>query len=324
MSRYYEIVVTAQQDSMSEISTLQTWTSFPDGKSDPGALNVQLDLLAYPGATPMGNSTVSIEGISLADLLQPQQYAGQLIFVRGGMKAGLPLANPAQSGLLIKGTIYQAFGNWVGTDMNLNFVIVPGAYTFANPANLVFHWQPGTSLNTAIETMLSVAYPGVPLVINIGAQYATTQPVTHVAHTLSMFAQWLKQFTASASSPGVDIMILNSGAILVADGSVKTPAVQLAFNDLIGQPKWVDQNTMQFTTVMRADVQVGSFVRMPVGMQNAPGFVQTGAASLPSSLRYKTAFQGLFVIQSVRHVGNFRDADGTAWASIFQAAAVNV
>lgn len=319
--RYYEIALEPTPTSLGASGGVsqqgRLWTSFPGGKNDPGALNVQLDLLAYVQAIPMGNSTVSIDGVALADLLQAQQFAGMNITVKGGMQAGLPLAKPSQSGVLIQGQIYQSFGNWVGTDQNINFVIVPATYTFARPGNFVVNWQKGQSLSDALAATLNAAYPGYARTMHIGSYIANAPRVAHF-HTLAQLAKWLKSITKGPNSAGVDIAI-KAKTIMVADGSVKTKAVQLDFTDLVGQPKWIDVNRMQFATIMRADIQVFSHVTMPVGLQNVPGIVQTAAASLPSSLKYKTSFQGEFVIISVRHIGNFRDPDGAQWVTIFEA-----
>ena len=324
MARFYDIALSpAPSAGNANPAVSRRWTSYPNGKSDPGALNVQLDLLSSTFAVPMGNSTVSIDGIALSDLLQAQQFAGMQIVVKGGMQAGLPLANPAQAGVLLQGQIFQSFGNWVGTDMNLNFVIIPSSFTFANPGNFVVNWQPGQQLSDALATTLNAAFPGIGRVMNIGP-YVTNHPAIGYYHNLTQLARWVKSVTKSPTSRGVDISLLNSGQILISDGSVKTSAVQLAFTDLVGQPKWIDQNTMQFSTIMRADIQVATSVKMPVGLQNAPGIVQTAASSLPSSLKYKTSFQGEFIIQAVRHVGNFRDPDGAQWVTVFQAAPQNV
>lgn len=320
MARYYEITLTDPGSGAQR----RIWTSYPGGKNDPGALNVEIDLLAGVYAVPLGNSTVTIDGIALADLLQAQQFAGMDIAVKGGMQAGLPLANPSQNGVLIRGQVYQSFGNWVGTDMNLNFVIIPSRYTFDIPGNFVVNWAKGQPLADALAVTLNAAYPGVARVMNIGAHTLGRAEVAHY-HTLTQLARWVKSVTKSPNSRGVDIAITSDGQILVTDGSTPGNAVQLAFTDLVGQPKWTDQNLMQFSTVMRADIQVGGLVLMPKGITNAPGIVTTSAEALPSSgLKYKTSFQGQFIVQSVRHVGNFREPDGSQWITTFQAAPQNV
>ncbi len=313
--RYYDLTL-----SDAKGKTQNRWTSHPNGARDPGALNVQLDLIAAPMATPGGACTISLDGIGLAALLQSQQYTGMTIAIKGGMQKGLPLANPSQAGVLLKGQVFQSFGNWQGSEQNLNFVVVPGGNTFSAPANFVFSWQLGQPLADAIANTLNLVYPGVRRSISIAGSYAPQGPITATCHSLTDFAQFVKAHTKTDASPGVDIAVGNDGGISVSDGTTPAgKALQLLFTDLIGQPKWVDLNLMQLTLVMRADIQVFSTITMPKQMPGLPGLVTTSAASQPSQMKYKTSFQGQFLVTSVRHIGNFRDADGASWVTIVQA-----
>lgn len=237
------------------------------------------------------------------------------------MQAGLPLAVPSQAGLLLQGQILQGFGNWIGTEQSLSLVVSPSVFTLGNPGNFVFNWQPRQLLSDALSATLNTAYAGQSyfLKMSIGNNYATASPITHTIPTLTKFAQFLHRLNGVS---GVNISVANN-TILVTDGSTQKTAKEILFTDLIGQPKWVDQLTMQFMTVMRADIQPATYVTMPVGFQNSPGLVTTtvGAQTITPglALKYKTAFQGKFIVQSIRHVGNFRDPDGASWATIFQA-----
>ena len=65
-----------------------------------------------------------------------------------------------------------------------------------------------------------------------------------------------------SSYPGVSI-VLQDNVIRVYDGTVKPPPIQLLFTDLIGQPTWRQAYTMQITTVMRGDIRVGDYVKLP-------------------------------------------------------------
>jgi hypothetical protein len=340
MSRYYDITVTpAPTKANPNPPVFRHWTSMPNGVYDPGALNVEFDFLVYPYATPMGGSSLTIEGVSLQDLLQAQQFAGppsvvggvstpgvngMSIAIKAGMQAGLPLANPKQSGLILQGYIYQSFGNWRGTDMTLDFVINASPYSFYAPGNIVLNWKAGTPLATALAATLSTAYPGLKQNINISPNLVLAHDDVGHYHTLSQLAAHVKSITAGAISstyPGVDLSIIG-GKIVAYDGTQSPPTVQIQFTDLIGQPTWIDPNVMQLMCVMRADIQIGDFIVMPQGLQDAPGIVQTAASSLPSQLKYKTSFQGKFSVVAVRQVGNFRSTDGAAWSTIIQGAAV--
>lgn len=317
MSRYYSI------ETIPKIGS-SPWTSFPKGVNDPGALNVELDLLAAFYGIPQGDTggaTVTIHGVPLSDLQQANNFASTRnvkMVVRGGMQAGLPLAVPSQAGLLLEGQIFQTYGNWANTEMNLSFVLIPSGFTLGKQGNFVFNWMPGQSLADALNATLNVAYAsfGYKINMNIGTAYATSAPITHIIPTLTKFAQFIHSLNGVR---GVNIAI-NNGTILVTDGSIQKKAKQLLFTDLIGQPKWVEPNIMQFMTVMRADIQPGTLVTMPVGFFNSPGIIATTPSSAPSQQpQNKTAFQNNFLVQSIRHIGNFRDPDGTLWALVFQA-----
>lgn len=319
--RYYEIRVFPQIGPAQGVTSTpdRIWTSFLNGKNDPGALQVEFDVLGsflgIPGGD-VGASTITVHGVPLSDLQQAQNFYGSVISLRGGMQAGLPLANPKQAGLLIQGVVYQSFGNWIGDDMNINFVVVPSGTTLDTPGNFSFLWTKGQALSAAIQNTLQVVYPSSTYKIrmNIGKNYATSQTLADKKSTLTEFAQFVYSLTNGAVN-----IVSYGNTISVTDGSAQFNPVKIAFADLIGQPKWVSFNVMQFMTIMRADIQVGTMIAMPQGLPNAPGTVTTVAAAAPSQAKYKTAFQGNFTVQSARHVGNFRDPDGASWASIFEA-----
>jgi hypothetical protein len=319
--RYYSIALTPPTFAGQgpQLPT-KTWTSYPGGKIDPGALQVEMDILGsflgIPGGD-VGACTVTIHGIPLSDLRQAQNYFGSTISVSGGFKKGLPLASPSQSGLLVKGTVWQSFSNWIGDDMSLTFVIVPSFYTQdINRGDFSFSWSKGQPLSDAIQTALKSAYPPPRFKINMAiGNYSTPQFIGHKIETLIEFSQFINSHIKGL----INIFMWDGVNVFVTDNSVQPKPKILNFIDLIGQPKWVNFKIMQFMTPMRADIQINTLVNMPQGLPDAPGTVTTTAVSAPSQAKYQSAFQGSFTVQSVRHVGNFRDPDGASWSSIFEA-----
>jgi hypothetical protein len=96
MSRYYRI----------EIDGGPTYTSFNNGVTNPAALQVELDIPVAPFASPASTGAfVKIWGIPLDDIRQSKDLRFKGIKVFGGFQKGLPLANPAQAGLLVQGYI---------------------------------------------------------------------------------------------------------------------------------------------------------------------------------------------------------------------------
>lgn len=305
--RYYDIKVYDAPHG----KLVREWTSLPAGGPDPNALNAEFDMIVAPFDTPLGQSgsSVRIWGVALEDIGQAQQFQNLYIEVYGGMQQGLPLANPAQAGMLLAGTIYQAWGNWIGTDMTLDLLVIPAVATPSNPANITFQWQPGQQLADAIKATLATAFPQIKAVVNIAPQT--------VPHTESGYYATLPQFAWLLYNLARVRVVIQRNAFLVFDATTATSPVKLAYTDLIGQPTWIDQNSIQIQTVMRADLQVNDVIKMPQGMAGGPGSVTTLAQSLPNFMNYKATFQGSFLITNLRHVGNFRASNGAQWCSIF-------
>jgi hypothetical protein len=332
MPRYYDIRLINPKTGNVAVRADKTpyvWTTNPNGQYDPAAHNVHLDLYTTFMAAPAGASSVIIEGVSLADLQEGQKLAGLTLQVSGGMTAGLPLANPKQKGLLLKAQVWQSWGNWVGTDQALTFVCLSSPYTSSTPGNFALIWKKGTALQPALEAMFNTAFPGMPQKITLSDNMIAAQDNTASYTTLESFAAGLKVATTTDTDPGVDIWI-NAGTVYASDqtNQASSNPTTLVFSDLIGQPSWQDQNVLQFRTVMRADLTIGSSVMMPqvknaqgqlVTIPSAPGFISTGLASLPSSLKYSTTFVGAFQIVGVHHIGESRSADGGQWCSVFNA-----
>ncbi|MDE2104414.1 MAG: hypothetical protein KGL39_44660 [Patescibacteria group bacterium] len=243
------------------------------------------------------------------------------VTLKGGMAAGLPLANPKQAGVLIVAEVFQSVGNWEGTDMTLDLVVVPSTYSYEHPGNIVLNWVAGQSLSTALQQCLQVAYPQYPIVLNLSANLVSDQTHTGRYATLEGLAQWVSQFTRRKLLNEVSITI-QAGKIQIFDSLYNPAPIAIDFADMVGQPTWIEPNIMQVKTVMRADVMVGSMIQMPKGLVSAPGFILTAANALPSSLKYRSSFSGKFFVKELRQIGNFRTPDGASWVTLMNCAMV--
>lgn len=314
--RYYDLTLTAPGST----TPFRQWTSYPNGKYDSGALNIEFDMPVAPYHTPTGGGTVTVHGIALEDLSQAQQFAGMTLTLRAGMKAGFPLVNPSQAGLIVIGEVIQSFGNWEGTEQTLSLVIYPSKYTFDNLGNFSLNWPAGTPLSTALQQCLSTAYPNMPISMNISSSLVNSSDQPHVVGTLEELAGHIEQWTRDQFKNAVHITI-QGGRILVYDDTYKPGAVQLNFTDFIGQPTWIDNFTMQIKTVLRADLEIGSIITMPKGLQNLPGFVGTSAPPNPANIKHQSIFQNSFQVNELRQVGNFRSSDAADWCTVFNCVA---
>lgn len=204
--------------------------------------------------------------------------------------------------------------------MTLEFVVSPSTYSIDTPGNFVLNWRAGTELSTALQNCLSVAYPTLPIVMNIGSGLVLDHDEIHVASTLEGLAIWLLQFTDKHLLNPVNLYV-QAGQVIAIDPSYRPTPKQIAFTDFVGQPTWIAPRTMQAKMIMRGDVQMGDRLLLPQGMQDSPGAIaMTQNAWLPSSrAKTKLTFNGPFQVLAIRHVGNSRSTDGGSWSTIVNA-----
>ena len=300
-----------------------------DGSVNPSALNLELDVPVIPFNTPQGKGTLRVWGVPLLALSHAANLNGALFELRGGMSAGLPLANPDQAGLIVKGQVFQAFGNWQGVNQTLDLVLYPSAAT--ERLDLAFQWNVGEPLATALRATFAQAFPGFSASIAISENLTTRTPERGHWTSLAQFAMYINRVTRAigqksmgATYGGVYVTVQGTTIQAFDSGGIPTPIVkQLAFQDFIGQPAWIKTNTLNFKCVMRGDLAIGSFVRFPTGIAS-PYAITTAAAAYPNvPARSKLVFDGQFWITEVHHFGNFRQADPDSWVTTFNAVSVS-
>lgn len=321
--RYYEIQITDPGGGKEVIK----YTSHPRGVNappDPGALLVEIDILQLPLGQAAANSSVRIWGVPLETIASGSNFNLKNCTVKGGMGRGLPLANPRQAGVLAAGQIIQAFGNWTGTDMTLDLILQPGyapEEKGQEPRNLSVNWPAGLPMKDMLDNTLKTGYPGLNRQIDIRDELKLPNPEVAVYGAGPQFAQYVKNLSRKIAGAqnytGVDIFV-QGNTVYAQDGTVEGNVVNIMPTDLIGQPTWIAPQTIQATLVMRGDLRVGSYVKLPQSL------LATRSSSLStfSTLKAKTAFQGKYWVQKIRHVGNSRQPDGRAWTTIIDCLAL--
>jgi len=324
--RYYELTITQPGETTPQLFLS---TKMKDGSPNPSALEIEFDIPVAAYDTPVGAQSITVYGIGLNQISQSKNFQGALLTLKGGMQQpGLPLANPTQAGILTVGFIFQVAPNWMGADMNITFQILPSPYNFDRPGNLVFDCKEGEDVGNSILNTLKIAFPDTPIKNTLPRPIITARALNAYYHTLDQFGSDMARLTSNLSSGLTAVsIVLQQGQFLIYEKPLtETPQgaiqadrsqVQLIFTDMAGQPTWIAPNTMQVTCVLRADIQIATFIKMPKDYQNLPGFVNTPVNSLPSSLKYDSAFKGTFVVSELRHTGKSRALDLKAWISTF-------
>jgi hypothetical protein len=314
--RFYRIIITDPTSG----AVLFQYTNQQNGRPDMGAPDIELDISNMGLAVPItGSSFVRIWGIPLAQIAQGNNLNGKSIAVYGGMQKGLPLANPAQAGLLVQGTISPAYGNWQGTAMTLDMQITPYLYaSLQQDVNIVLNWKAGQPLATALQNAFATAFPASQAAVTISSALVQNYDEPSFHGNVQQLAQYVIQKTQAmvgGDYPGVEIA-MNGPVITATDGTSPTTPTQINFQDLVGQPTWRDLSTLQVQTVMRGDIPFGAYAKLPPTLTAV-----TAAAVAPPAAgnisRSNSAFQGTFRVLRVRHVGRARQPDAGSWCSIF-------
>jgi hypothetical protein len=319
------------------------------GGSNPAAQAVELDLPVVAAHMPVANAYAKVYGIGLGEIAQAADLNGLNIVIYGGFAKGLPLADPSQAGLLVSGQIQQSFGNWVNIEQSLSIYVqaggsspssaqttgnpstsstAPAVTTIDTPANIVFVWESGQTLQDAMANALKTAFPQYAIQGAINSSLVKTGATsTGFYPTLSAFAADMNAKSLSAIlgyAPGVNAayqgvsISLRNSTLVIQDGSTQTTPRQLQIVSFIGQPTWAQPYQVQVTLMMRGDLNFGDFVTMP----SLPGIISAGSASqfynvaptnTYASAKSGSIFSGVFQITGLRHVGNSRAADATSW-----------
>lgn len=296
----------------------------PEGDAN-SALNVELDITLQAVDVADPGAYFRIWGIPLQYLGPNYNLLNKSVSISGGMSAGLPLAKPAQRGVLASGSVWQCFGNAIGLDRTLDVIFNPGAVApqgvGPNPKpqtrSIVLNWKKGKPLQQALQNSLQQAFPDIQLPsFTISPQLIAVQDQVGFYQNLQQFSLFIRRASQNimggSTYPGVSIAV-NAGQFVIDDGTAPQAFNgTIAFEDLIGQPTWITANTIQFKTVMRADIKVLNTVKLP------PGPVTYAANSYPS-INQTTLFNGTFQVSKIRHVGNFRQPDAASWVTIFDA-----
>lgn len=317
-----------------------TWSSTDaQGKVIPGALNIEFEIQNAVQNMPIGGSFLRVYGIGLpligksanfnpsfqnvaANGAINSAFLGNNITISGGFAKGLPLANPNTYGIITQGQIYQAFGNWQGISQTIDFMLLPQWGSNDQPFNLVLNCQKGAYLQNAIEQAIKQALPaGTVVNIAISPNLKAPQAITNVSNSLPQFARYLNQLSAGiVKTKGYAGIQINyqGNVVTVDDYSGALPAAKnIPFTDFIGQPTWIAPYMVTFKTVLNSKIQVGDIIQMPAQFQEK-GLILTVPQSL-SQYKQGIDFQGKFRVQSVRHLGMFRNADANSWVTVYQA-----
>jgi hypothetical protein len=336
--RYYRIDITKadgtpyQFKSLSGAGTSVGLTSLlPSGPQNPqqglynpACLLVELNIAGANMTDPdLGaGAAVTVWGLGLQDLGNAADLNGLNISVYAGMSKGLPLANPQQAGLICKGKIYQAFGNWIGTDQTLNLTIQVGGDPIGSsttPTNFPFSMPKGTTLGAAVQNTLKIAMPNMTATVNVSPNLVLNYDQQGHYESLERFSGFVRALSqgiiGGTTYTGVTIT-QNGDTVTVDDGTVTATPKAILPQDLIGQPTWIGFNQITFKTVLRSDIHLNDYVTLPQTLFTQSAISLSGTSTQPQN---KLTFSGRFQVSQIHHYGHTRQPDAASWNTTYQA-----
>ena len=316
--RYYKIEIGTDKPTV--------FDSFPNGMNNPAAMQVYFDIPTIGFGTPIGGALIRIWGIPLSYISSAMNFNNKTIKVTGGMQKGLPLANPKQIGILVQGYIYQAFANWQGNEQSLDLIAYfgdPPADPNKPQKNISISWPKSQPLADTVKSILQTAMgTGWTIDVQISDSLVFSENLPFAYTNLTQFGQMLLQFSKSIITDstylGVQIVPNGTKKLLVFDGTVQSSNQPTAidFNDLIGQPTWIEKPYINFKTVLRGDLNVNTPITLPKGLAT---IALTTASAQNSILNLPSNFSGNFNISDLRHIGDFRNPDASSWVTVVNA-----
>lgn len=310
--RFYDIIV-LEKDGQ---TVFRRYTSFVNGVTVKGALNIEFDLPLASVDVPSSGAMVKVWGIPLGDVTQATDFNGKLIKVYGGMRYGLPLANPKQSALLVQGMIFQCFGNWQGEELSNTFIVQPSLGKEKAPLNLSFSCKKGANLSDSIANVLlqsSVVGATVSMGQGLDKRLVAPEDIFHVVPTVAEFARFIREYTISlVNDPKYNgVYIIAAGDnFIVTDGENTQTAMPINATDLIGQPVFLNAVTVQVKCVLRGDIGLFQTISLP------DGFFGKSTASSAGFIRDGISFTGAYTVVKIRHIANFRSSDANSWVTV--------
>lgn len=328
--RYYRIEIADENGN-----------SIADGDGNPigpwdttdnpsGALNVVFDAQTLGQDLNYSGTTVSIYGLPLSFLSQSVNLLKAQFTMYAGFQAGLPLANPAQSGMIIQGVTYKAYGNWEGINQTLNLIVDQSAAFVLDgrPVSLIMSGKKGELLSDVLARSLNTSLnSGVSeekkreISVNISDAFVLHEDWNSPYKNIFSLSQFLKRLfpdgLTSEQYSGIQL-VCQKGRIDIFDGTHANEPIPILAHELIGQPTWVERLRVSFKTPMRADLQVGDIITLPLDVLS----VLAVNNSLWRLNKNTVNFTGTFQILSMRHIGEYRNPSGDAWVTTFEVANV--
>lgn len=325
------------------------FTSHQQGIYNPGCPEIEFDIANVYADAIITPTHLRVHNVPLDLIQKSRQFNGMnVVFKAGfkpsipGLKTQLPLEKPEQAGIIGQGIVQTCYGNWLGTDLVLDFVIWPNPKLGStntirsfntgstSPESYQFLWEKGSLTEAISKAVQPMGITKVTGKINSALSNPPKVPILQYFTTFASFAKYIQANSVVWVDPpaqnkdgtgtnqkyiGVRMGFKGSELILF-DGTESPNTVQLQYDEFIGQPTWVtDTGMVQSVHPMRNDIWLGYEIKYPSG---TPTIIAPQYAPVLKEYNINESAAPLKVMQ-VRHVGKFRSTSATGWCTYVNA-----
>lgn len=174
-----------------------------------------------------------------------------------------------------------------------------------------------------IKTVSGAPYTGVTAITTPAKKNSGSGPITKQSFTFFDNSENAAAASQTVTTAGPTTTV---GGVVTAptttvtatrEGTYKNP-LQIEFEDLIGQPTLLNVNAVSFTTILRNDLEIGTWIKLPT---KAKGFtsITIPSVNVPYLQRSQSILQGTLQVRTIQHFANYRQPDGQSWVTMIQA-----
>lgn len=333
--RYYRIEITDSNGKYIKDATgkdIGPWDSEKNPLNPatrPGApLQITIDAPTFGSDMLAGGAMLTVFGLPVSVLRQAVNLHLANITVYGGFVAGLPLANPAQKNVILKGQIYSPYGNWQGVYQTLNLPVWPSNIVddLGQPFTITMDGKKGDKLSDVILKSLQITYQNsaqkMEINVNIHQNLVLYEDWPAIFSSIFEMSQMLKRVTpgmlGQRTYSGVNIVV-QKNKINVFDSSDGKKAKPIEAKDLIGQPTWLEPQRISIKTSMRADIEVGDWITLPFDAIGQNSILAVGNQMGQYSEKQRLSFSGTYEVMGMRHIGDYYNVSEDGWVTVFEA-----
>jgi hypothetical protein len=188
------------------------------------------------------------------------------------------------------------------------------------PLNLIHNMMPGMDLSGAIQDTLSKAFPQANINVLISQGIKMGYQDAGMYQSVEQYADYIQKLSQSALGSkgyqGVQLTSYNN-TLTALDFTKPVSNGEINYLDLIGQPTWLDVQTISVKVVLRGGLHVGSYVTLPQTLVNFAGADAMIPGNAPDQ-RTHISLPGVYKVAKILHIGDFRNPDGASWSTNYE------